>query len=344
MIGCDQVAPPSVERMTATLNDARWLLPFPPLVRIRQKPSIRTPVRRAGGRNDDLVADRLVLLARVEDRTALAPRDAAVGRLREHRRSAEGRRDVEGARVRVLARRDEPVPGGVRDVRHGRIGRDRLLVVQHRRRRVEARRHRRLPRLAAVERAADEDRAGTAEGGTVRVERVGDRVDDLPVGREAEPRIGRTVEETRRPARGPLADRELRLARGEMPARAAVVRDDDDVAVRAAVVPAVLLEHRDEVAGVAGVDRDVRLDLCVRVVDTAGRGGRGDLGRARGRRAGQGHVRRSHGQARGERGRSRGRGGGERQDRTREQEHATTAVKSDSHTRPPSVDENRCRR
>src|SRR3954452_15709955 len=43
MIGCDQVAPPSVDRMTATLNDARWLLPLPPLLRIRSKPSIRTP-------------------------------------------------------------------------------------------------------------------------------------------------------------------------------------------------------------------------------------------------------------------------------------------------------------
>ena len=43
MIGSDQVAPPSVERITATLNDARWLLPFPPLLRIRTKPLIRTP-------------------------------------------------------------------------------------------------------------------------------------------------------------------------------------------------------------------------------------------------------------------------------------------------------------
>src|SRR4051812_35455988 len=43
MIGSDQVAPPSVERITATLNDARPLLPLPPLLRIRSKPSIRTP-------------------------------------------------------------------------------------------------------------------------------------------------------------------------------------------------------------------------------------------------------------------------------------------------------------
>src|SRR4051794_7177153 len=43
MIGSDHVAPPSVERMTATLNDERPLLPLPPFERIRSKPSIRTP-------------------------------------------------------------------------------------------------------------------------------------------------------------------------------------------------------------------------------------------------------------------------------------------------------------
>src|SRR6478736_9196329 len=43
MIGGDHVAPPSVERMTATLVAARRLLPLPPLVWIRLKPSTRTP-------------------------------------------------------------------------------------------------------------------------------------------------------------------------------------------------------------------------------------------------------------------------------------------------------------
>src|SRR3954469_5222549 len=43
MIGADNVAPPSVERITATWNDDSPLLPLPPLLRIRSKPSIRTP-------------------------------------------------------------------------------------------------------------------------------------------------------------------------------------------------------------------------------------------------------------------------------------------------------------
>ena len=44
MIGCDQVAPPSLERITATEKDARWLLPRPPLFRIRSNPSISMPL------------------------------------------------------------------------------------------------------------------------------------------------------------------------------------------------------------------------------------------------------------------------------------------------------------
>ena len=342
MIGGDHVAPPSVERMTATLVAARRLLPLPPLVWIRLKPSTRTPQpvrrseRRSGSRSSGSAA-------RIEDRAALAPRLAAVGRLREHRGAPEGRRDVEGAGVGVLARRDEPVPDGVGDGRRDRVGRHRFLVVQHRRRCVEARRHRRLPRLTAVERAADDDRARTAEGGAVRVERVGDRVDDLPVGRVAEPGVGRPVEEARRARGRSLADRERRLARGQVPACAAVIGHDDDVAVRAAVIPAVLLEHGDEVARVGGVDRDVRLDLGVRVVDAAGRGGRGDPGRARGRRAGQRHVRRAHERARREGGRRRDRGGDERCEGAREHQREPTAV-NDFHLDLLESMKERCRR
>ena len=44
MIGFDHVAPPSVERITATDSVSRWLCPRPPLVWIRSNPSISTPL------------------------------------------------------------------------------------------------------------------------------------------------------------------------------------------------------------------------------------------------------------------------------------------------------------
>src|SRR5262249_31899213 len=55
-----------------------------------------------GRRDDDLVPDRLVLLARVEDDPALAPAHAAVGGAREERGAAEGDAVDEGAGIGVL--------------------------------------------------------------------------------------------------------------------------------------------------------------------------------------------------------------------------------------------------
>src|SRR6516165_2246830 len=49
MTGLDQVAPPSAERITATLETARGLLPFPPLVRIWTKPSTSAHMARSAG-------------------------------------------------------------------------------------------------------------------------------------------------------------------------------------------------------------------------------------------------------------------------------------------------------
>ena len=43
MVGSDQVVPPSAERITATLNEARGL-PLPPFVKIRSNPSTRVPL------------------------------------------------------------------------------------------------------------------------------------------------------------------------------------------------------------------------------------------------------------------------------------------------------------
>src|SRR5690348_11278685 len=63
---------------------------------------------RARGRDYDLVADRLILLARVENDVALAPGYALVGRSREEGRTPKGYGVVEAAGVGVRLWRDEP--------------------------------------------------------------------------------------------------------------------------------------------------------------------------------------------------------------------------------------------
>ncbi len=68
MIGSDQDAPPLVERITATLSGLALVAwPSPPFVWIRSNPSISTPSAGPAVGHDDLVSDRLLLLARIED-------------------------------------------------------------------------------------------------------------------------------------------------------------------------------------------------------------------------------------------------------------------------------------
>src|SRR5919201_6328993 len=121
----------------------------------------------------------------------------------------------------------------------------------------------------AIRRSADDYRARTSEAGPVCIERVTDRVRDFSVSREADPRIGRSIEVTGRTAGRALTDAERRLRRGQLPGRAAVKRNDVCQAIGAAVIPAVLLEGRDQVSRIARIGRNVRFDLGVRIVRTS---------------------------------------------------------------------------
>ena len=79
---------------------------------------------RPGCRDDDLIADRLVLLPRVEDHSTFTPRDAAVGGFGEQRRTAEGGGVDECARIGIGARRHQPIPHRVGHLGLEWVGRD----------------------------------------------------------------------------------------------------------------------------------------------------------------------------------------------------------------------------
>jgi Transposase len=83
---------------------------------------------------------------------------------------------------------------------------------------------------------------------------------------ERHPRIGRAV--VIAPVRGGAARARAEVRPRLAPGLAAVVGDRGDDPVRAAVVPAVLLEDADDVVRVRRTDRDERLDLGVRIVRT----------------------------------------------------------------------------
>src|SRR5207249_7433643 len=89
----------------------------------------------AVGQNDNLVGDRLVLRAGIEDRPRRLPARAgrrAIGRAREPDRAVVGVRELERRRGYVVTRRDDAVPDRVDEVaaRIGRVCRERLLVIE----------------------------------------------------------------------------------------------------------------------------------------------------------------------------------------------------------------------
>ena len=235
------------------------------------------PIRQDG----DLVPDRELVLVAGQDVARRLPGLAAVGRPREHDVAA----DRGGMLLRVdpglVAREATPVPDRVDVVGVRRIGGDRLLVVEawafREQGDVAGDRRRLAPRVAAVGRLADEHR----RDGQVGARREADLV-DVAVRGERHPRVGRAavVAAVRGGAAGAVAEVRPRLG----PRRAAVVARGRDEAVRAAVVPAILLEDADDGARVRRIHGDERLDLAVRVV----RPGAAD--RARGERAQAGGV------------------------------------------------------
>src|SRR5262252_7291443 len=149
------------------------------------------------GWDHDLVADRLVFLARIEDDPTRAPGNALVDRTREECGAAEGDGVVERAPVGVLCRRNEPIPDGIGLLRRNRVTCDRLLVVQHYVGGVDPGGDGRLPVVPTIGGSADDDRAGAAERWPVGVEGVADRVGDLAVSGEAHPGVSGPVEEPR---------------------------------------------------------------------------------------------------------------------------------------------------
>ena len=108
----------------------------------------------------DLIADRLRLVARVEDRLDHVVRGAVVVRAREPRERAERGRPHSRARAGIVAGRDDPLPRDVDESRVGRIRRERLLVVEEVRAVVELDHHRVLPVRALVERARGQHGVG----------------------------------------------------------------------------------------------------------------------------------------------------------------------------------------
>ena len=242
---------------------------------------VRDVVERPVGRDDDLVADRLVVLARREDDLRRAPRLAAVRRLRE----------VAGARVggrprvvvRIVGRQHERVPHRVGSAIAIRIGRHRVLV----RRElaavglVDLQPDDVAPRLAAVLRDRREDTVAIVEP----VEADGVRVDD-PVGADGDPGVGCALVDG---TPGAAVERERRL----VPRRAPVGRVPRDEAVCPAVRRAILLPRADDDARILRADRDVRLDLGIDV-----RRAGAETGRARGIRTRCRHERRRAGSAR----------------------------------------------
>jgi hypothetical protein len=223
----------------------------------------------------------------VVDRARGLPRHAAVGRAREPGVGEVAHRVLVGRSRRALARRHDPLPRGVDEVRIARVGGEGLLVVEvvaQRARVVEADLARGAPRGAVVVRERREDRVARRR----IVERERDRV-HAPRRPVRHPRIGRPLVVARpRRQRRPLhgagrraagAAREAR--RAVRPGGAAVGRVREQVAVRAAVVPAVLLPAADHRRGVGRVVRDVRFDLGVLIDDAA----RERLARSAGNRA-----------------------------------------------------------
>ena len=126
--------------------------------------------------NHDLIVDRLAVRARIIDRVRDFPGDAAIGSAAEISRAA-------------ASAAYEPVPQRVYQTRVGRIGGDRLLVVE-KNCTVANQRNRVAPCRAAVGRATDQNRARRPRGEHLAVERKRALI-DRTVGRESDPGIRR---------------------------------------------------------------------------------------------------------------------------------------------------------
>ena len=126
-------------------------------------------------KNHDLIVERLAVRARIVDRARDFPADTAVGGAAEISRAAAG----------VV----EPVPQRVDQARVGRIGCNRLFVVE-KTRAIADHRSRIAPCRAAVGRAADQDCARRSRREHATVERKRALI-DRPVGRESDPGIRR---------------------------------------------------------------------------------------------------------------------------------------------------------
>ena len=202
---------------------------------------------RAVRQHDELIVDRLIGGAGIEDCPGCLPRRSTVARAREP--------------GRAVALRREPIPHRVGEARVGRIGGHRLLVVEEVRP-VADQRDRSGPRDPSVGRAADQHRIGRARGERRAVERDGDLVRGA-IGREGHPRIGRAgvVAAVDRVAACAARERRHSLR----PRASAVERHAGQLPACAAVGPAILLPDADEIRRVARVDGNKRLHLGVDV-------------------------------------------------------------------------------
>ena len=178
----------------------------------------------------------------------------------------------------------QPVPRHVHAARVERVRRDRLLVVEELRA-VDDQRVRVAPGAPAVGRAADGDgvhrpRRERAAAGRER------RLPRGAVGADGHPRVGRALvvaAVARVPARAARERHDLALPRAP-----AVEGHAGHQPAGAAVGPAVLLPHADQVIRIARIHGHLRLDLRIDIHRSNRRRAAGRVGR----RAGDDHARR----------------------------------------------------
>jgi len=157
-----------------------------------------------------------------------------------------------------IRKRLQPVPNGVDEVAVGRIGGQRVLVIEHKRFVGGGEGDRRVPVHAAINRAACEHGVRSkAAGFRVLVEGEDERVQGAIRART------KATGRTRAGSRPPVTQRgagQLHKPPNSRRRRSSHRRHRH---ASPAVVPAVLLPDADDVAGVDGIDDDPRLDFRV---------------------------------------------------------------------------------
>ena len=249
-------------------------------------------------KHDDLVADGLLVGARVEDDASRLPAGAGIRSAREHGRTLETEADHVLGIEHGTHRQLQPIPDGIDEMRFAGIGGDRILVVEEPGIRVLDELDGVAPGQAAVGGLAHEH--GVLAVAPRRTRR---RLDvegkaheiEIAIGREGKPRVGRALEVATvvdGPARaeGDLRDHDVG------PRRAGVKADPGHQASGSAARPPILLIAADDVPRIGRVHIDQRLDLAVEE-QQAGLPGDVVCGTV-GKRARAGHLRQRSGRER----------------------------------------------